>query len=263
MREVLEIAKALADETRLRVLVCLEGSTLCLCHLTEILGLSDSTVSKHLSVLTDSKLLVCRQKGRWHYYRWAGEEATPCVQAALTWVRQHALNHPVAQSDMAKRALVLLNSPVPCPPESLARVLFLCLENSCRSQMAEALLRAYAGDRFEVYSAGLEPKPIHEMTRTVMEEIGIAIRGQESKSVLPFLGRMHFGFLITVCADAEQRCPIFPGVAKRLHWPVEDPAAVTGSKAARLAAFRAVRDDLDRRIRAWLAEQGITPKRQK
>ena len=132
------------------------------------------------------------------------------------------------------------------------RVLFLCTGNSARSQMAEAFLRKYASDRFEVYSAGLEPKGIHPYTRQVLEEIGIDISGQSSKDLSLFLGKEHFGYLITVCANAERRCPIFPGISTRLHWPFDDPAAIEGSEAERLAAFRRVRDEISAKVQEWL-----------
>jgi arsenate reductase len=137
------------------------------------------------------------------------------------------------------------------------RVLFLCTGNSARSQMAEALLRKHASDRFEVYSAGLEPKSIHPFTEQVMQEIGVSLGGQYSKDVREYMGKLHFGYLITVCANAEERCPTtFPGVGQRLHWAFDDPAAVEGSDKDKLAKFREVRDQIDRRIRVWLAEQG-------
>jgi len=135
------------------------------------------------------------------------------------------------------------------------RVLFLCTGNSARSQMAEALLRHYAGDRFEVYSAGLEPKGINPFTVRVMEEIGIPLTGQYSKDVPEYMGKLHFGYLITVCANAEERCPTtFPGVAQRMHWAFDNPAAVEGTDEDKLTKFRAVRDQIDRRIRDWLKE---------
>jgi len=136
------------------------------------------------------------------------------------------------------------------------RVLFLCTGNSARSQMAEAFLRHYAGDRFEAYSAGLEPKEIHPFTLKVMEEAGVSLAGQYSKDVREYMGRLHFGYLITVCANAEERCPTaFPGVGQRMHWAFDDPAAVEGADEVKLAKFREVRDQIDRRIREWLAEQ--------
>ena len=150
------------------------------------------------------------------------------------------------------------------------KVLFLCTGNSARSQMAEALLRKYAGDQFEAYSAGLEPKGINPYTERVMREIGVDISGQYSKHVREYMGKMHygvlisapnrnqnkFGYLITVCSDAEAKCPaVFPGVVQRLHWKFEDPAAFIGSEEEILQKFQEVRDEIDKRIRTWLEEQ--------
>ncbi len=136
-----------------------------------------------------------------------------------------------------------------------SRVLFLCTGNSARSQMAEALLRHYAGDRFEVHSAGLEPKGINPYTRRVMDEIGIDLSGQRSKSLREYLGHTHFEYLITVCDHADQNCPTtFLGYGHRLHWSFEDPAAFTGSDEQILAKFRAVRDQIDQRIQEWVGE---------
>ncbi len=139
------------------------------------------------------------------------------------------------------------------------RVLFLCTGNSARSIMAEALLRHYAPDQFEVYSAGLEPKGINPFTIRVMHEIGLDVSGGRSKDVMEFLGKVHIGYVITVCSTAEARCPIFPFSTQRLHWPFEDPAAFQGTDEATAAKFREVRDLIDQRIRAWLREQGIQP----
>jgi arsenate reductase len=136
------------------------------------------------------------------------------------------------------------------------KVLFLCTGNSARSQMAEALLRHHAGDQFEVYSAGLEPKDIHPNTEKVMQEIGIPLTGHYSKNVREYMGKLHFGYLITVCANAEEKCPTtFPGVGRRLHWAFDDPAAFEGTDEEKLRKFREVRDQIDERIRAWLADQ--------
>jgi len=138
------------------------------------------------------------------------------------------------------------------------RVLFLCTGNSARSQMAEAFLRHYAADEFEAHSAGLEPKGIHPLTVQVMREIGLDLSGQYSKSVTEYLGKMHFGYLVTLCSDAEERCPsVFPSVGQRIHWAFEDPAAFAGSAEARLDKFRQVRDQIDSQIRAWLEAQGL------
>ncbi len=123
--------------------------------------------------------------------------------------------------------------------------------------MAEAFLRKHAGDQFEVYSGGLEPKPIHPMTIQVMEETGVDMSGQTSKPLAQFVGKAQFDFLITLCSDAEDRCPVFPGMGTRLHWPFEDPAAFKGPEEERLARFREIRDQIDRTVIAWLVGQGI------
>ena len=139
------------------------------------------------------------------------------------------------------------------------KVLFLCTGNSARSQMAEAFLRRRAGDLFEVHSAGLEPKGINPFTVRVMQEIGYDLSEQRAKDVIEYLGKVHFGYLITVCAHAEEHCPkTFLGVSERIHWPVDDPAAFIGSEAETLQRFREARDDIAARIEAWLAELGIS-----
>lgn len=136
-------------------------------------------------------------------------------------------------------------------------VLFLCTGNSARSQMGEAFLRKYAGEHFQVYSAGLVPKEINPLTTEVMHEIGIDLSAHSSKSVKAFLGKEFIHILITVCDDAEKNCPtVWPGVNQRLHWSFEDPAAFEGTHAAKLEKFREIRDQIDGRIQAWLAEQG-------
>ena len=139
------------------------------------------------------------------------------------------------------------------------KVLFLCSGNSARSQMAEALLRQYAGKRFEVYSSGLEPQGINPYTRRVMKEIGIDLTGHYSKDLDEYMGKTSFAYLITLCADAEEKCPSdLPDVSRRLHWPFENPTTLEGTEEKILEKFRKVRDQIDQRIRAWLAEQGIT-----
>ncbi len=136
-----------------------------------------------------------------------------------------------------------------------AKVLFLCTGNSARSQMAEGLLRAKAGDRFEAFSAGLEPTQIHPLAIEAMREIGIDISAQRAKSLTEYLGRQHFGHLITVCDRAAANCPVFPGVADRLHWSLDDPAAAGGDHDEQLAVFRAVRDRLAALIDEFVADQ--------
>ena len=135
------------------------------------------------------------------------------------------------------------------------KVLFLCTHNSARSQMAEAFLRKYAGDRFEVYSAGLEPAAIHPYTKQVLEEIGINMSGHYAKGLDQWLGTVHFAYLITVCAKADQLCPIFPGMGERLSWPFADPASFEGTEEEKLNKFREVRDEIEQHIKDWSREE--------
>lgn len=139
------------------------------------------------------------------------------------------------------------------------KVLFLCTGNSARSQMAEGLLRALAGDHFEVFSAGTEPKGrILPEVQDAMREIGIDMSGQWSKSVTEYLGKQIFAHVITVCADAEENCPaVFLGMGKHEHWPFDDPAKA--DDAHRLDLTRRVRDEMETSLRTWLTAQGVTP----
>ena len=137
------------------------------------------------------------------------------------------------------------------------KVIFLCTGNSARSQMAEAFLRKYAGDHFEVYSAGFEPRPIHPYTIQVMRELGYDLSGQHPKDLKQYLGKIHFGIVITVCVKAEEQCPTIPDVSTRLYWPFEDPAAFQGTEEEKLAKFREIRDKIDEKTKAWLKERGI------
>ena len=137
------------------------------------------------------------------------------------------------------------------------KVLFLCTGNSARSQMAEAFLRHYGGQRFEAYSAGLKPQGINPHTRQVMQEAGIDLDGQYSKHIKEYMGKLHFRFLITVCSNAEDRCPsVFPGSGIRLHWNFPDPAAAKGTREEELVKFRQVRDQIRVKIQEWLKETG-------
>jgi len=119
------------------------------------------------------------------------------------------------------------------------RVLFVCTGNSARSIMAEALLRRHGEDRFEVYSAGTEPRGVHPLTLRVLDEAGIDASWARSKSVSEFLGET-FDFVVTVCDQARQVCPVFPGVHESMHWGYEDPAEATGTEEERLEVFRRV-----------------------
>lgn len=132
------------------------------------------------------------------------------------------------------------------------RVLILCTGNSARSQMAEGLLRQIAGDRFEVESAGVNPSRVRPEAIEVMREIGVDISAHRSKSVDEFREE-EFDYVITVCDNAREQCPVFPGRTERIHWSFDDPAKAEGDEAARLAVFRRVRDEIEKRLREFVS----------
>jgi len=134
------------------------------------------------------------------------------------------------------------------------RVLFLCTGNSCRSQMAEALLRELAGNEFDAVSAGTNPTRINAMAVRVMAEAAIDISSQHSKSVDEMKGE-KFDYVITVCDRAREACPVFPHDAQKLHWSFEDPAEATGTEEERLSVFRRVRDEIAERVRDFASNE--------
>ena len=131
------------------------------------------------------------------------------------------------------------------------RVLFVCTGNSARSVMAEALVRQKGGDAFEVHSAGTEPRGVNPLTLRVLAEAGIDASWARSKSVTGYLGQ-RFDYVVTVCDEARQACPVFPGVHDSLHWGYEDPAEATGTEEERLAVFRRVFVQLGERISQFI-----------
>jgi len=135
---------------------------------------------------------------------------------------------------------------------SRPRVLFLCTHNSARSQMAEGFLRAMAGDRFEAGSAGTEKTAVNPLAIRVMAERGIDITSHTSKRY-DDIAAPPWDYLITVCDDANERCPFVPGTVERLHWSFEDPSRIGGTGEERLAVFRRVRDEIEARLAVWLS----------
>ena len=134
-------------------------------------------------------------------------------------------------------------------PGDRLRVLFLCTHNSARSQMAEGLLRHLAGDRFDAYSAGTEAMSVRSEAVAAMAELGADISKQKSKTLERYVSQ-PFDFVVTVCDDANETCPVFPGAKNRLHWSLPDPSKATGDEEERLAVFRRVRDEVRARIEA-------------
>jgi arsenate reductase (thioredoxin) len=136
------------------------------------------------------------------------------------------------------------------------KVLFVCVHNSARSQMAEELLRKLAGDRFEVASAGLEPGALNPIVVEVLKEEGIDISGKKTQAVFDLFKKGSlYRYVITVCDEANaERCPVFPGICQRLHWGFPDPSKFLGSPQERLAKTREVRDQIKKKIEQWLKD---------
>lgn len=134
------------------------------------------------------------------------------------------------------------------------KVLILCTGNSCRSQMAEEFLRNLGGDNFNVVSAGIKPSQVHPLAIKVMSEVSINISQHRSKSVDEFIGQ-KFNYVITVCDNARQTCPIFPGQYEKIHWDVEDPAETEGSEEEKLTVFRNIRDQIKENILKFLSSK--------
>jgi arsenate reductase len=132
------------------------------------------------------------------------------------------------------------------------KVLFVCTGNSCRSQMAEGMLRHYGKDKFEIFSAGLDPSHVHPLAIKAMTEARIDISNQYSKTVNDFLGT-DFSYVITVCDSAKERCPVFPGKYNSIHWSIEDPASAVGSESERMKDFRRVRQNIMKRINHFIS----------
>ena len=137
-----------------------------------------------------------------------------------------------------------------------SKVLFVCIHNSARSQMAEAFLNDLCGDEFEAHSAGLEPGTLNPTVVEVMREIGLDLSGNKTKSVFDiFKTGQLFAYVVTVCDETSaERCPIFPGVTNRLHWSFPDPSRCTGTGEERLEQVRAIRDSIRAKIEAWCEE---------
>ncbi|TAK13657.1 MAG: ArsR family transcriptional regulator [Anaerolineae bacterium] len=264
LADLASILKVLADSQRLQILNLIIEGTHTSRALSAATGLSKNLLSHHLKTLKDAGLVKVDRDPldqRWQYH-------TPDSHR-LTEV-QFLLSHFLHPARIQPRSGIYgpHGQPAPYQPprhiqfdkefgmtSTKIKMIFLCSGNSARSQMAEAFLRHHAGDDFEVYSAGTEPKGMNPYTVRAMDELGIDMSGHHSKSVREFLGHMNFGYVITVCDDAEENCPaVFLSQGQHLHWSFEDPAKAAGSDEEVLAKFRGVRDQINNRIQAWLTE---------
>jgi protein-tyrosine-phosphatase/DNA-binding transcriptional ArsR family regulator len=245
---------ALAQESRLevfRALARVAPEGLAAGTLADELGVPPSTLSFHLDHLLNAGLVRRERDGRSLVY----SLDVGAVNELIWFVGEDACQGNVA---LAVDPLARIRERVDAAkaPAGRPRVLFLCSRNSARSQMAEAILRREAGDRFEVHSCGLRPAPIDPLTLRVIEEAGLDVSPLRSKDLGDFLGKLSIHHAIIVCEAANDHCPKLHPFALHLHhWPFPDPVEVEGTGDERLAAFRGVRDAIEERIRVWLREE--------
>lgn len=253
----------LADPQRLHILDLIINGIHCSSGIVERLGLAPNLVSHHLKVLREAGLVDIERDPadrRWIYY-------VPDIRqlTEVQFLLSHLL-HPAriqARADECGPSQGALPYDPPAhltmekehPMNNKAKIIFLCTGNSARSQMAEAFMKKYAGDLFEVHSAGIEPKGVNPYTVRVMDEAGIDISGYQSKGVRQYLGHVNFGYVVTVCDHAEENCPtVFLTQGKHLHWSFEDPAAFQGTEEETLAKFSQIRDQIETRIQKFADE---------
>lgn len=236
--------KLLAHELRWRLVEALARSDRRVQELVQLVGEPTNLVSYHLRQLRSQALVTERRSaadGRDVYYSLDLDRMKGLYLATGESLHPGFRDHPGAagKAGMAE-------------PDRRVRVLFLCTHNSARSQMAEAILRKLGGDRVEAASAGTEVTRVHPLAVREMAEREIDISGQRSKPMNELFGE-RFDYVVTVCDNARESCPIFPGDPERIHWSIPDPSAVEGEEDKRRQAFERAADELTTRIRYLLA----------
>lgn len=244
---------ALAQEWRLRIFRILARESpqpVSAGDLAEQLDLPASTLSFHLQHLVHAGLVSSERKGRSIMYALRRDQ----LKELLWFLGEDCCQGRVDLCcDLTAR--IKTKKREASMSDTQPGVLFICSRNSARSQMAEAILRREAGDRYAVYSGGLKPQEIHPMTLRVLEEVGIDTSGLFPKDIGRFLGKVAIHYAIVVCESANEQCPtIYPFALELLYWPFPDPVAAEGTEKERLEHFRAVRDAITERVRSWLRE---------
>jgi arsenate reductase len=257
MRELIKAFKALSEPTRLRIFFLLMKRDLCVCEITFVLEMSQSRVSHQLRLLKDAGLVEDRREGRWIIYtipQSVKENLEPFVRR---FAGPDLAGSELVVRDIERLAVCIRENVRRRPTMEKKTVLFICVHNSARSQMAEGLVNALYGDRFLASSGGTTATRVHPGAIKAMAEIGIDISGHRSKSIDEFEGR-RFDLVVMVCDDKQADCPFFPGGKDYIHHAFDDPAACAGTDEEVLACFRRSRDE----IRAWIEEALISGRRQ-
>lgn len=242
MEQFMNITKAMADASRIRIILALTEGELCVCQISDMLNLAPSTVSKHISILRQAGFVKQRKDGRWIYYKISCNNAKS--KSAIEWIKKSLKNDNQIKTDKKTLKNSLL-----CDSKKI-KILFLCTGNSCRSQMAEGWAKSLKGDQFEVYSAGIETHGLNKNAIKVMKEVDIDISKQKSENIEKFKD-IDIDVVITVCNNAHETCPIFPRNCKVIHVGFDDPPKMAkeiekrgGSLEEQLDCYRSVRDNI-------------------
>lgn len=246
--EAARMLKVLGHPMRLAMVEALRNHPWCVCKLAADLGLNKSAASKHLSLLKSVGVVEMVREGT----QVNCTLAMPCVFDMMRCARFFT-------DDVHQQSKTSCQCPQGEPERLIEKqkIMFVCIHNSARSQMCEAFVRHYAYDRFEVQSSGIEAGDLNPLVVKAMEEIGISMNGHYAKSARDFIERDQvFDYVITVCDETSaERCPMFPGTHKRLHWGFPDPSALSGSEDEKLVQIRVIRDAILRKIQHWLESE--------
>ncbi|MBL6991433.1 MAG: metalloregulator ArsR/SmtB family transcription factor [Bacteriovoracaceae bacterium] len=245
----MNIIRALSDKNRIRTIMALKDQELCICQLTDLLGLAQPTISKHMSILHNAMLVEKRKEGRWVYYLLSKKMASKDVTKALDWVLNSislAESAEIKQDQKKIKDVIAKDWGI----SSRTRILFLCTGNSCCSQMAEGWTRYLKGDTIDAYSAGIETRGVNPYAVKVMAEVGVDISGHKSQHIDEFKN-MKFDIVITVCGHARENCHFFPDNYQMIHHGFDDPpkfaqelAQKGASEEEQLECYRRVRDEI-------------------
>ncbi|MFP4355114.1 MAG: metalloregulator ArsR/SmtB family transcription factor [Phycisphaerae bacterium] len=250
------ILKAVADESRLRILLVLQDRPLCLAQITEILGLAASTVSRHLQVLVAAGLVTTWPRGRWHYFAINQAEDNPAASEAVGWVQRHARIEGRVREDMLRRALVLKKNDRGSTDRSRLRVLIVSDQCACRVRMAQSFLEDRAPSMLEVTAAGCEQESVDPIAVAVLEEIGLSLPDSRIRPLADLAVMSSFDYVIVL--EPAESLDDLPLPLREDHqvWSVCRPET-TGRLEQRLRSYRQARDEIAAKVDGWLQQHRI------
>ncbi len=252
------LLRVLGHPMRLAMVEALRERPWCVCQLADNLGLNKSAASKHLSLLKSVGIIDMERDGT----QVNCTLAMPCI-LDMMYCANNFESQP-ADSDMhagTERSASTCSSGCCTVAKELSsmnktRIMFVCVHNSARSQMAEAFVRQYAADRFDVHSSGIEAGKLNPLVVQAMAEVGVSMDGHYAKPAKEYIDRKEvFDYVVTVCDESSaERCPTFPGKHQRMHWGFPDPSALKGTDEEKLAGIRPIRDAIEKKVKEWLSE---------